>query len=96
MTDLTFFQFEVEEGDSIEKGETFGVIESVKATEDLYAATSGEIVAINEDISENLDTLTGDPYGDGWLIEIKAEDLSEIEDLMDRKAYEEHIKEEDH
>ena len=74
-------------GDSVEAGETFGVVESVKAASDLYSPVSGEATAVNEDILDTPETLNSDPYGDGWMVTIKLSDPSELQGLMDAAAY---------
>ncbi len=76
-----------EEGDTVEQGGTFGVVESVKAASDLYAPLGGEILEVNQAVADNPDLLKEDPYEEGWLIKIKATNPSEFEDLMDAKEY---------
>lgn len=76
-----------EEGDTVEQGGTFGVVESVKAASDLYAPLGGEIVGVNRAAVENPDLLKEDPYEEGWLIKIKALHPTEFEELMDAKEY---------
>ena len=76
-----------EVGDTYKKGESFGVVESVKAASDLYMPMSGEIVAIN-DVLENLPELINqDPYGDGWMIRFVPTDLAEFDEMLDAGAY---------
>ena len=77
-------------GREVEQGETFGEIESVKAVSDLNAPVGGEIVEINQEIEEHLETLSQDPWKKGWLIKIKPTDPS-LDHLMDAEAYEKHI-----
>ncbi|HAD47279.1 MAG TPA: glycine cleavage system protein H, partial [Idiomarina sp.] len=67
--------------------------ESVKAASDIYAPMSGEVVAINEDLEDSPETVNNDPYGDGWLFKIKADDSSELQNLLDADAYEASIDE---
>lgn len=74
-------------GDSVGAGETFGVVESVKAASDLYSPLSGEVTATNEDILDTPETLNSDPYGEGWMVKIKLSDPAELEALMDAEAY---------
>ncbi|MEM6571326.1 MAG: glycine cleavage system protein GcvH [Planctomycetota bacterium] len=77
-------------GREVEQGETFGEIESVKAVSDLNAPVGGEIVEINQEIEEHLETLSEDPWKKGWLIKIRPADAS-LDHLMDAEAYEKHI-----
>lgn len=84
-------------GTKVEAGEKVASVESVKAAVDVLSPLTGEIIAVNEDLKEEPDLVNTDPYGDGWIFEIKLEDTGEIEDLMtseDYKAYLEEIEEE--
>ena len=74
-------------GDKVETGDDIAVAESVKAASDIYAPMTGEIVAVNEDLEDAPETVNNDPYGDGWLFRIKADDSSELENLLDANAY---------
>jgi glycine cleavage system H protein len=73
-------------GDSFGQGDTFGVIESVKAAADLMMPVGGEIVEVNEDLLDAPEGVNEDPYG-SWLVKITISDADELEDLMDAKAY---------
>ena len=74
-------------GDAFEKGDEFGTLESVKAVSELYMPVGGEVTAINEALEDAPELVNNDPYGEGWMIEIKASDPSETEALMDKDAY---------
>ncbi|MDX1412888.1 MAG: glycine cleavage system protein GcvH [Candidatus Promineifilaceae bacterium] len=80
-------------GDSFELGDTFGVIESVKAAADLYMPVSGEVTIVNEYVIENPELVNADPYGDAWLIKIRISNPSELASLMDVDAYIEYLAE---
>ena len=67
--------------------EEFGVVESVKAASDLYSPLSGEIIAINESLSQKPELLNKSPYDEGWLIKIKPHNLKEWDMLLDAKGY---------
>lgn len=82
------------EGDSFAKGETFGVVESVKAAADLYMPVGGTVVAVNDTIVDEPELVNSDPYGQGWMIKIEMSDPEEADELMDADAYEERIEEE--
>ena len=75
-------------GRKLAKGESFGVIESVKAASDLYAPVAGTIASINDKLASNPELVNSDPYGDGWLlkVELSGEPPS---DLMDEAQYKE-------
>ena len=86
LSDIVYVELP-EVGDSIGAGETFGVVESVKAASDLYSPLSGEVAAANEDILDVPETLNSDPYGDGWMVKIKLSDPAELNGMMDAAAY---------
>jgi glycine cleavage system H protein len=77
-----------EPGKTVTKDEPYAEIESVKAVSDVVAPLSGEIVAVNEKLSDQPETVNEDPYGDGWLIKVRLTDSSETEALMDASQYE--------
>ena len=79
-------------GDTFDKGETFGSLESVKAVSDMYIPVGGEILAVNTALEDAPATVNQDPYGGGWIIEIKPNDPSELDQLMDKNAYLEMLK----
>ena len=74
-------------GESFEKGTEFGTVESVKAVSELYMPVSGEIVAINEALEDAPELVNNTPFADGWMIEVKLDDSSELDALMDKDAY---------
>jgi glycine cleavage system H protein len=88
--DIVFLELP-ELGDNVEKGEKFGTIESVKAVEDLKAPVSGEVLERNDQLLDAPEQIADDPYGDGWLIRVKADDLDEIEDFMSAAEYQEQV-----
>lgn len=75
-------------GDNVSTGDDVAVAESVKAASDVYAPISGEVVAVNEELEDSPELVNSDPYGDGWMFKIKAEDASEVENLLDAEGYE--------
>jgi glycine cleavage system H protein len=74
-------------GDTFEKGDEFGTLESVKAVSELYMPVGGEVTATNEALEDAPELVNNDPYGEGWMIEIKVSDPSETEALMDKDTY---------
>ena len=78
-----------DEGDSLERGESFGEIESVKTVSDLIAPVSGRILSTNNDLEDHPALVNDDPYHDGWLVEIELSDKEEIDELLDPEEYEE-------
>ncbi len=79
-------------GDKVTKESQFCTIESVKAASDLYAPVSGAIVEVNENLTENLELFKTEPYGQGWIVKIKADDIAEFESLMSSEDYEKIIR----
>lgn len=92
LSDVVFVEFP-EIGESFDAGETFGVVESVKAAADLKMPVGGEVVAINEALEDTPETVNEDPFGEGWMIRIKLSDPGELDSLMDAAAYEKSISE---
>ena len=74
-------------GESFDKGAEYGTVESVKAVSELYMPVSGEIVAINDALEDAPELVNNTPFSDGWMIEIKLENSSELDALMDKDAY---------
>jgi glycine cleavage system H protein len=72
-------------------GEPFGVIESVKAVSDLYAPVAGEVVEVNEILTEQPETVNEDCYGEGWMIAIDIENESALANLLDAAGYTKHV-----
>ncbi len=87
LSDLVFLDLP-ELGKQVEKDQPFGEIESVKAVSELLAPVSGEVVKVHEDLADNLDLLSGSPYEDGWMIQIKPSDETQWEQLMSAEEYE--------
>jgi glycine cleavage system H protein len=79
-----------EVGATVTKGETFGVVESVKAASDVYAPVSGKVVAINEALVAEPAKINAAPYGDGWMMKVELADKGEVDGLMDAAAYAKH------
>ena len=75
-------------GASVSKDAPYAEIESVKAVSDVVAPLSGEIVAVNDRLSDSPEVVNEDPYGDGWLVRVKLSDPSEAQSLMDAASYE--------
>jgi glycine cleavage system H protein len=74
-------------GTQIVKDEPYAEVESVKAVSDVVAPLSGEIVEVNESLSETPNAINDDPYGEGWLVKVRLSDPSERDGLMDADAY---------
>jgi glycine cleavage system H protein len=74
-------------GTQVSKDQSYAEVESVKAVSDVFAPLSGEIVAVNDELSESPEKINEDPYGDGWLVRVRMSDSSELDSLMDADAY---------
>jgi glycine cleavage system H protein len=75
------------EGDSLSAGDSCGEVESTKSVSDLFAPVSGEIVAVNATLDSAPELVNTDPYGEGWMYDVKLTDASEAESLLDLAAY---------
>jgi len=93
MGDLVFVELP-DEGDTVSEGDEIAVVESVKTAADIYGPVSGEIVAINEALAETPDKVNADPYGDGWLFQMKVDDIEKLEEKMSAEEYQQQIEEE--
>ena len=78
-------------GDELNQNETFGSVEAVKTVSDLYSPCGGTVSAINEMIEDDPAIVNRSPYGDGWLIQARLRDVSEIDSLMTADEYTAHV-----
>lgn len=92
--DIVFLELP-EVGRTVAQDEGFGVVESVKAVEDLHAPVGGEIVEVNEELDDQPETVNDDPYDRAWMVVIRADDPAGMDALMDAAAYEKHCEEEE-
>jgi glycine cleavage system H protein len=74
-------------GGSLEVGENFGDIDSVKAVSELYAPIDGEVLAINEELEDSPEDVNEEPYQKGWMVRVKPAKAEQLESLMDAEAY---------
>lgn len=95
LTDLVHIELP-KVGRTLKTGESFGEIESVKAVSDLYSPVDGTVVAVHDSLPGELESLPGDPYGQGWIAKIKITDEASLGQLMDYKAYQKQCAEEGH
>ena len=85
--DVVYVELPVE-GDRVKAKETFGIIESVKTVSDLYAPVSGEVLEVNKELLDHPEWVNQDPYGKAWMIVVAIADAKDLEGLLDAKAYE--------
>ncbi|PLW83551.1 glycine cleavage system protein H [Kineobactrum sediminis] len=81
-------------GDRLAAGDEAGVVESVKAASDIYAPIGGEVIAINDALEDEPETVNSDPYNDGWFFRLQPDDTTELENLLGAEDYAEHCAEE--
>lgn len=86
LTDLVYIELP-QVGQKVEAEQPFCEVESVKAVSDVYSPIEGEVIAINDALPDNLETLGDDPYGAGWVAKIKITDDSGLVNLLDHAAY---------
>lgn len=89
LTDLVHIELP-EAGSSINKGDVLGEVESVKAVSDLYSPVSGELIEVNSALVDDLDALSEEPFGRGWIVKIRFSNPDELSGLLDRAAYDAH------
>ncbi|MDF4459067.1 glycine cleavage system protein GcvH [Vibrio parahaemolyticus] len=80
--------------DEVEAGESFSLVESVKAASDIYSPVTGEVVEINEELEDSPELINEEPYEGGWIVKVKLSDPSELDDLKDAEEYLSSIEEE--
>ena len=78
-------------GRQIGQGESFGVVESVKAVSDVYAPVTGEIVEVNGALEAQPEKVNSSPYEDAWLIKLRVQDPGQLDQLLDAAAYQQHV-----
>jgi glycine cleavage system H protein len=89
--DIVFVEFP-QVGDTFGKGEEFATIESVKAVVECYMPVGGEVLAINKALEESPELMNQDPYGEGWMVQVKPYDAEQLDTLMTRDDYLEMLK----
>ena len=95
LTDLVFIELP-QVGRQVKAEESFCEVESVKAVSDVYAPVAGEVITVNSKLADDLETLSKDPFGAGWITKIKISDESNLKNLLDYAAYQKQCAEEAH
>jgi len=93
--DMVFVELP-EPGRELQAGQECAVVESVKAASDVYSPVSGEVVAVNEAISDSPELVNKEPYGEGWMMRIKPVAAADVDALLDAEAYQALIDSEEH
>ncbi len=86
LTDITYVEMQPV-GTAVQAGDSMGEVESVKTTSDVISAFDGEVIEINDAVSDDPALLNSDPFGAGWLSKIKISDASSLEELMNQETY---------
>ena len=86
LTDIVFVELP-EVGSTLEKGEEFGTVESVKAVSELFAPIAGEVLELNPALADSPELVNNDPYGQGWMLKVKPAEAGAFEKLLTRDAY---------
>ena len=81
-----------EPGGTFDKGQEFGTVESVKAVSELFMPVAGQVVAVNTGLEDGPERVNNDPYGQGWMIQVKPGNPGDFDELMNREAYMAHVK----
>lgn len=84
--DIVYVEIETQD-ETLASEAVFGTVEAVKTVSDLYMPLSGKIIEVNQALEQNPEQVNDDPYGEGWMIKIEVNDSSELESLLDAKAY---------
>tara|TARA_Y100000768_G_scaffold258558_1_gene196631 strand:+ start:1191 stop:1565 length:375 start_codon:yes stop_codon:yes gene_type:complete len=85
--DIVYVEIETLD-ESVDMGNVFGTIEAVKTVSDLFMPVDGVIVEVNEKLESEPELVNNDPYGEGWMVKIKLDDPSQVNELLDLAAYE--------
>ncbi len=86
LTDITYLEVTKDSG-TVDAGEAFGEIESVKATSDLYCGLAGEVVEVNQAVIDDPETINRDCYGAGWVLRVRPNDPADLDELHTAEAY---------
>jgi len=92
LNDIVYVELK-EVGDTIDAGDSFGEIESVKAASEVYSVVAGEVIEVNEALEDSPEIVNADPFGSGWMVKLQVEDTSPLNTLMDAEAYDKYCDE---
>ena len=92
LTDIVFIELP-EVGAELAVGDSFGIVESVKAVSDLYAPIAGTVVAVNSELEERPELLNEDPYGEAWILTLQPDDPGAVDGLMSPEQYQKFVQE---
>ena len=93
LSDVVYVEVTAAVGDEVAKGETFGLVESVKAAADVYMPVTGTIIEVNEALVDTPELVNSDPYGEAWMVKFELTDSSQLDELLDSEAYKQSVDE---
>jgi glycine cleavage system H protein len=96
LSDIVYLEFLVDIDDEVSKGDSLATLESVKAAADVSSPISGKVVALNELLLDEFETINSDPFGKAWMVKIELKDLSELDELMNADQYTKYCEEREH
>jgi glycine cleavage system H protein len=96
LSDIVYFEFKVDAGESAVKDKVIATVESVKAAADVNAPLSGKVVELNESLNDAFESINTDPFGAAWMLKIEVSNPNEVAELMDAAAYEKYCQERSH
>jgi glycine cleavage system H protein len=96
LSDIVYFEFKVDVGDSVKKDKTIATVESVKAAADVNAPVSGTVIEVNETLNDLFESINTDPFGAAWMVKIEVSNPEELDQLMDAAAYTQYCEERGH
>jgi glycine cleavage system H protein len=91
LSDVVYVEVTAAVGDEVAKGETFGLVESVKAAADVYMPITGTIIEVNEALVDTPELVNSDPYGEAWMVKFELTDSSQLDELLDSEAYKQSV-----
>jgi glycine cleavage system H protein len=93
LSDVVYVEITVDIGDTVAKGDMYGLIESVKAAADVYMPVTGTLTEVNEALIDTPELVNSDPYGQAWMVKFEVSNPDELGELMDLAAYEKYVEE---
>lgn len=96
LSDIVYFEFKVDAGDTAVKDKAVATVESVKAAADVNTPLSGKVVELNEGLNDLFESINSDPFGAAWMVKIEMGNPAELDQLMDAAAYEKYCQERGH
>lgn len=96
LSDIVYFEFKVDAGETAVKDKVIATVESVKAAADVNAPISGKVVELNDSLNDTFESINTDPFGAAWMLKVEIANPAEVAQLMDAAAYEKYCQERSH